>query len=55
MNQMTNVFTKAAGPRQFYECNTKLGMVDIYQPPACEGVLEDRSKTEEELKVTTKA
>ena len=37
-NQTTNVFTKAARPRQIYECITKLGMVDIYQPPACGGV-----------------
>jgi len=30
---------QAARPRQFRECITELGMVDIYQPPACEGIL----------------
>jgi len=36
-NQTTYVFTKEAEPRKFYECITKLGMVDIYQSPACGG------------------
>jgi hypothetical protein len=36
-NQTADVFTKASGPRQFYECINKLGMIDIYQPPACGG------------------
>ena len=37
-NQTADVFTKRAGPHQFHECINKLGMVDIYQPLACEGV-----------------
>jgi hypothetical protein len=36
-NQTADVFTKASGPRQFYECINKLGMLDIYQPPSCGG------------------
>lgn len=31
-------FHQAAKPRQFHDCIVKLGMEDIYQPPACEGV-----------------
>jgi hypothetical protein len=37
-HQTTDMFTKAFGPRQFHECMLKLGMVDLYQPPVCEGV-----------------
>ena len=44
-NQTADVFIKAAGPRQSYECITKLEMVDIYQPPACGGVLAEEVET----------
>jgi len=45
-NQTTYIFTKAAGPRQLHACMLKLGMVDIYQPPACEGVSAHEEKVE---------
>ena len=45
-NQTEDVFTKATGPRQFYKCINNLGMVDIYQPLACEGALEKQENTE---------
>jgi hypothetical protein len=48
-NQTADIFTKAAGPRQFHACMLKLGMVDIYQPPTCEGV-SAREENEEETK-----
>ena len=51
-NQTADVFTKAAGPRQFYEFINMLGMVDIYQPLACEGVLEKKANTEENEDIT---
>jgi hypothetical protein len=47
-NQTADVFTKASNPRQFYECVNKLGLIDIYQPPACGGVLEQNT---EEIKL----
>jgi hypothetical protein len=46
-NQTADIFTKAAGPRQFHACMLKLGMVDIYQPPACEGVSAHEENVEE--------
>jgi hypothetical protein len=49
-NQTADVFTKASGPRQFYECINKLGMLDIYQPPSCGGVLE-ASKKEQSMAI----
>jgi hypothetical protein len=36
-HQTADMFTKASGPRQFHDCMLKLGMIDIYQPPVCEG------------------
>jgi len=50
-NQTAYVFTTAAGPRQFYEFITKLGMVDIYQPPVCGGVLEEKVHKEDNRKI----
>lgn len=47
-NQTADVFTKVSNPRQFYECVNKLGLVDIYQPLACGGVLEQNT---EEIKL----
>lgn len=48
-NQTADVFTKAAGPCQFHECITKQGMADIYQPPVCEGVLEQCTNEKKEV------
>nr|KYP66983.1 hypothetical protein KK1_013299 [Cajanus cajan] len=38
-NQIADLFTKACGPRVFLDLFAKLGMIDIYHPRACEGVL----------------
>jgi hypothetical protein len=38
-NQTADIFTKASHPRHFHDFVLKLGMVDIYHPPACRGVL----------------
>lgn len=46
-HQTTDIFTKAEGPRQFHDCIVKLGMVDNYQPPACEGLLAYQEKEKE--------
>lgn len=32
--QATDVFMKSIGPRPFFDCTSKLGLVDIYQPQA---------------------
>jgi hypothetical protein len=53
-NQTADVFTKASGPRQFYECINKLGMLDIYQPPSCGGVLEERGEEKQEAYLENK-
>lgn len=47
-NQADDVFTKAHGPRPFYECLSKLDMVAIYQLQACGGEvidLQDENET----------
>jgi hypothetical protein len=37
---MTNdVFTKVVWLLTIHDCLSKIGMVDIYQPPGCDGVL----------------
>ena len=43
-DQAADVFTKALSPRPFTDCLGKLGLVDIHQPQACEGVLTDERK-----------
>jgi hypothetical protein len=43
-DQAVDVFTKELSPRPFTDCLGKLGLVDIYQPQACEGVLTDERK-----------
>ena len=46
--QLADVFTKALLPRPFSVILSKLGLVDIFQPPpACEGVLESRANIDE--------
>ena len=36
-NQLADIFTKALPPRSFGTIISKLGLVDIFQPPACRG------------------
>ena len=40
-NQLADVFTKALSPRPFNIIISKLGLVNIFQPPACGGVSEE--------------
>ena len=37
-NQLADIFTKALPPRSFQAIFSKLGLIDIFQPPACGGV-----------------
>ena len=34
-NQLADIFTKALSPKLFISILSKLGLVDIFQPPAC--------------------
>ena len=42
-NQLVDVFTKALPPKPFGAILSKLGLVNIFQPPACGGVLQPNS------------
>jgi len=55
-NKTADVFIKATWPKQFHDHIVKIGMVDVDQPPACEGVLainrEEEDKKKREAQVT---
>ena len=40
-NQLADIFTKALPPKPFSFLLSKLGLVDIFQPPACGGLSEE--------------
>ena len=41
VHQLANIFTKALSPKPFTSILSKLGLVDIFQPPACGGVSDE--------------
>jgi hypothetical protein len=44
--QVADFFTKALHPQPFNLLISKLGLLDIYQPPACGGLLDDTHKND---------
>jgi len=44
--QAADFFTKPLHPKPFLTLLSKLGMVDIYQAPACERLLEHKEEEE---------
>ena len=47
-DQCADIFTKALPPCSFPTFIPKLGLLDIYQPPASRGVIESEQSTQEE-------
>ena len=45
-NQLADIFAKAFLPQPFTRILSKLGLVNIFQPPACGGILEEMPKHE---------
>jgi hypothetical protein len=42
--QLVDFFTKPLLPQPFGILLSKMGLIEIYQPPSCGGILEDTSK-----------